>query len=307
VVFWNQTTHFLQLVEQQAQSGDWAREPARMIAPNSYVEWAVQSGDGPFSEGAIGHVKYVIDDGPDEAVFSWDNPKIGVNHVASSAPAGFVANSNDDGAADSGSNAHTHQAATFFFLREQSQPAHICNPYWVKHELSMQNQDALNAFDKAVGLISTEVGKESGISSWENTGCYDRAGAEPVRDAQHSTDGVYTVDGEIKGITVGDNWATTPNAWLPLTFGDPGIPDSIRFVRVEIEQGTAAHDYAEQHPINYRALLSVSGPMYVDTDGPFMEIHPNDASVAGSVALGLHVSTGLHLSTGTHQLLLPPP
>jgi hypothetical protein len=79
-----------------------------------------------------------------------------------------------------------------------------------------------------------------------------------VRDAQHSTDGFYTIDVALEALTVGGE--TAPAG---------------RFLRLEVEPGTRAHEVCVKAPVKEGTLVTFGGALVVDTDGPFLEIHPD--------------------------------
>ena len=81
----------------------------------------------------------------------------------------------------------------------------------------------------------------------------------PVRTAQHSTDGFWTIDLELTSFAIG---------------GTPGPPD--RFLRLEVEPGTAAHARCEQSIPTPAIRVRFGGAVVIDTDGPFLEIHPEE-------------------------------
>jgi hypothetical protein len=86
-----------------------------------------------------------------------------------------------------------------------------------------------------------------------------------VRDAQHSTDGFWTLDVALDRLGIGEMEAGTG-----------------RFLRIEVEPGTAAHAVCSARLIEARSAVRFEGPLLVDTDGPFLEVHPaEDFGVIG--------------------------
>ena len=83
----------------------------------------------------------------------------------------------------------------------------------------------------------------------------------PVRDAQHSTDGFWTIDVALAAFAIGETAADLTSA---------------RFLRLEVEPGTAAHSVCSAHRIGPTVPLSFGGAVVIDTDGPFLELHPED-------------------------------
>src|SRR5262249_42442101 len=117
----------------------------------------------------------------------------------------------------------------------------------------------LSWFDRMIAIVST-LFKRAGISGWSPTGCVALARGAAVRDAQHSTDGFWTIDIRLSDLTIGDRSAP---------------PD--RFLRVEVEPGTAAHEVCARSRILEGARLEVGGEVVIDNaPPPFPEIHPDD-------------------------------
>ncbi len=130
--------------------------------------------------------------------------------------------------------------------------------------LSVQPQPALGCIACALAFLTTPF-KLLGISGWKETGCTGRASGRAVRDAQHSTDGFWTVDVALASFVIGAS-ATPPD----------------RFIRVEVEPGTRAHDVCRQTRIRKSDLLAFSGFVVIDEDGPFLEVHPTDDFAVGA-------------------------
>lgn len=124
--------------------------------------------------------------------------------------------------------------------------------------LSDEPQKRLGWFSRVIGFLTTPF-KHVGISGWRETGCFARAVGVPVRDAQHSTDGFWTIDVSVRSFEIGEEVAP------------PG-----RFLRVEVEPGTNAHEVCESTKIAAGTVVQFGGAVVVDTDGPFLEIHPED-------------------------------
>ena len=125
-------------------------------------------------------------------------------------------------------------------------------------KLSGAPPPALGWFSRLIAWFTTPF-KFLGISGWEDTGCSGEGRGRLVRDAQHSTDGFWTVDVSLEGFAIGA---------LPAPHG--------RFLRLECEPGTAAHRACASLRLRARDDLRFGGPVVVDTDGPFLEIHPAD-------------------------------
>ncbi|HXM77179.1 MAG TPA: hypothetical protein VN971_10410, partial [Thermoanaerobaculia bacterium] len=102
--------------------------------------------------------------------------------------------------------------------------------------------------------------KRIGISGWEETGCDARGAGSPVRDAQHSTDGFWTIDVSLAEFSIG-----------PLE-ADLSFP---RYLRLEVEPGTRAHAICARARVRQGTLLSFAGAVVIDRDADFLEIHPD--------------------------------
>ncbi len=131
--------------------------------------------------------------------------------------------------------------------------------------LSTSPQEPLSWFDRAIAWFTTPF-KFCGISGWEETNCEAKASGRPVRDAQHSTDGFWTIDVALASFAVGAVAA-------PLT--------PPKFLRLEIEPGTKAHAVCAENRVRQGRLLTFGGAVVVDTDGPFLEVHPDDDFAVG--------------------------
>src|ERR1039457_4370417 len=89
---------------------------------------------------------------------------------------------------------------------EEHEPARTravaCDAAGTGELLSKEAQEALGGFARFIAFLTTPF-KRIGISGWKETGCAGEGSGRPVRDAQHSTDGVYTTDGTLQALTVG--------------------------------------------------------------------------------------------------------
>lgn len=143
--------------------------------------------------------------------------------------------------------------------REPAQfAAPACDPDGVFRVLRDRPNDALSWFDRLVAVLTTPF-KRLGISGWTPTGCAALARGVAVRDAQHSTDGFWTIDLSLSELTIGS---------LAAPAG--------RYLRVEVEPGTAAHDVCAKSRIERGARIEVGGEVVIDEDPPrFPEIHPD--------------------------------
>jgi len=141
--------------------------------------------------------------------------------------------------------------------------------------LSREPQESLGWLARAIAFLATPF-KFLGISGWTDTGCHAEASGSPVRDAQHSTDGFWTIDVGLDALRIGGASA-----------------EPRRFLRLEIEPGTRAHEICERSQVVAGAALCFGGPIVVDTDGPFLELHPDaefeisEISGSGTAAAGV--------------------
>ena len=126
--------------------------------------------------------------------------------------------------------------------------------------LSAEPQNRLSWFGRFIAVLTTPF-KFWGISGWKETGCGAEAAGQLVRDAQHSTDGFWTVDVRLESFRIG---TVSP---------DPG---ETRFIRVEVEPGTRAHEVCGATRVLEDMRLVFGGAVVVDTDGPFLEVHPEE-------------------------------
>ena len=135
-----------------------------------------------------------------------------------------------------------------------------CDPSGTIRMLSAAPRPALRWFDRLVSILTTPF-KRIGISGWEETGCDARGAGSPVRDAQHSTDGFWTIDVSLFEISIG-----------PLE-ADLSFP---RYLRLEVEPGTPAHAICARARVRQGTLLSFAGAVVIDRDADFLEIHPDE-------------------------------
>ena len=139
-----------------------------------------------------------------------------------------------------------------------------CEPAGTVGRLSVAPQPALGCFSRWIAIFTTPF-KFLGISGWTDTGCCGKGIGRLVRDAQHSTDGFWTLDVRLETFSIA---------------GRPGVPGC--FLRIEVEPGTRAHAACSEQTIARRCHVWFAGPVLVDDDGPFLEIHPDrDFEVIG--------------------------
>jgi len=135
-----------------------------------------------------------------------------------------------------------------------------CDPAKTLGMLSPQPQAALSWFDRFIAFVTTPF-KRIGISGWQETGCVGNGSGAPVRDAQHSTDGFWTIDVALSDFSVA---------------GVPADGSSVRYLRLEIEPDTAGHEVCATTPPKRGTLLGFGGAIVIDTDADFLEIHPDE-------------------------------
>jgi hypothetical protein len=133
----------------------------------------------------------------------------------------------------------------------------VCRPSDIVAQLDRLPQPELSWLDRKIGALTTPF-KYAGISGWEDTGCTGRLVGVAVRDAAHSSGGLFTIDVRLSSIRIGD---------------ETGLPG--RYLRIEVEPGTKAHHFARKHPIRRGTVVAASGPVVFDEDGPFLELHPD--------------------------------
>jgi hypothetical protein len=144
--------------------------------------------------------------------------------------------------------------------RPERLAAPTCQPSLTIGQLSAEPQEPLSWLERWIAFLTTPF-KFFGISGWQETGCDAAARGRPVRDARHSTDGFWTIDVQLESLAIG----TAP----------PDALEPRRFIRLEIEPGTLAHRFCARRFVTAGAVISFGGPVVVDTDGPFLEVHPD--------------------------------
>lgn len=111
--------------------------------------------------------------------------------------------------------------------------------------------------------LSTEF---HGPGSWAPTGCFAAGVGVPMRRAQHSTDGLYTIDLKLE--------------WLDVNGQQLGIADQ-RYIRLEVLPGRPAHGSVRRRRPSANDFVWFRGPLVWDNDrdcpnfcGGHMEVHP---------------------------------
>jgi len=150
---------------------------------------------------------------------------------------------------------HLHELAARKAFELAAEP--LCHAEATVAMLSHAAQPSLSWFSRLVAILTTPF-KRLGISGWKETGCIAEGEGVPVRPAQHSTDGFWTVDLHLSSLCIGTV-----------------IAPRDRYLRLEVEPGTDAHDVCERIPVTSSSQVSFGGVVVVDTDGPFLEVHPD--------------------------------
>jgi len=132
----------------------------------------------------------------------------------------------------------------------------VCDPPATIANLSSVPQPMVGWLSRWIAFLTTPF-KFLGISGWTDTGCSGSGSGRLVRDAQHSTDGFWTIDVSLESFAIGGEGATEGS-----------------FLRLEIEPGTPAHEVCSRRPVRAEDNVGFGGPLVVDTDGPFLELHP---------------------------------
>jgi hypothetical protein len=142
-----------------------------------------------------------------------------------------------------------------------------CAPSRVIRALDTVPQSRLTGFDMFIAKVSTPF-KRRGLSGWRETYCEAYAEGLLVRDAQHSTDGFWTMDLRLSLFAIAL---------------DTVIPTK-RFIRIEVEPRTRANTEVSATPPRQYDCIEVSGIVVIDTDRNFLEIHPDTgySRIAGS-------------------------
>jgi hypothetical protein len=247
VIIKNDTDRNLTFVSGSVQHGIVTQNPPSIIAPSGIGELFAESNG--VATGTEGTVTYQVTGVSGTASFHWDNPYVGSNSANGSAPPGFqVEQIGDTG----------NRTLVFFSIHAVNQATAICNPEWVLQHLGTHAEDSLDDFDKAVGFLTTPL-KRMGIGGWVDTGCDATAEGWPVRDAQHSTDGFWTIDVKLQQFTINGN----------------NVGKLQRFVRIEVEPGTPAHGSAAAKA---NSFIRFNGRVLIDTHhgDELIEVHPWD-------------------------------
>jgi hypothetical protein len=258
IVICNATEDAFALVSSEMDHGTLTSSPPEIISSHSYGEFEAVS-NGLFT-GTEGNVWYA-GVGGHVLTFRWGNPFLGRNSYAVTAAGSYsITAVGNEG----------NRTVLGFFVRSASNiGTDPCIRHWVVNQLSIAPQSRLTALDESSAFVTTPLFKKNGISGWTSTGCEATAEGVAVYPIAHSNDRFYTLDLSLRRLTI-DGESTTPHG---------------RYMRVEIEPDNVAHSAADRLASAIRAgtAVRVTGIVKIDTDGPFLEIHPLDPD--GSLSL----------------------
>lgn len=133
-----------------------------------------------------------------------------------------------------------------------------CRRSMVLSMLDTIPQPTLSGFDMFIARVSTPF-KRRGLSGWRETYCEAYAEGLLVRDAQHSTDGFWTMDLHLSLLAI------SPDTLTP----------ERKFIRIEVEPGTLANRQVTLAPPLRGDCVGIGGIVVIDTDANFLEIHPD--------------------------------
>jgi hypothetical protein len=133
-----------------------------------------------------------------------------------------------------------------------------CRASRTVRQLSRQPEEKLDAVDKVSAILTTPF-KQAGVSGWKDTGCNAEGVGVAVRDAQQSFPDFWTVDVRLTKFGIGG--VTAP---------------ADRYLRIEIWPKTRANAVAKTGQLRKGARIAFSGPVVIDADGPYLEVHPDE-------------------------------
>jgi hypothetical protein len=249
LVIQNETSKTMFFVRGRVAHGRVTSRPPSAIPPGGSGELRAESHG--FMTGTEGYVAYRLDGVSGEANFHWDNPFYGSNSASDSGPPGYATTHLGN---------HGNRTVVFFEIHQVGAPYTNCNARWVLNHLGTRSEPSLSAFDRDSGFFTTPL-KRLGFGGWVDTACFAVASGAPVRTAQHSTDGFWTIDIRLRSMTIRGQ--------------DAG---SGRFVRIEVEPGTPAHRVVARRPPRRGEALLFQGRVLIDTHHgeELIEVHPYD-------------------------------
>jgi hypothetical protein len=139
---------------------------------------------------------------------------------------------------------------------------HLNDSDYIVLHLSRHAQNYLQFYQRWPAVAFTPF-KSWGIFAWTDTGYTAEGWGQVVRDAQHSTDGFWTIDINLRFLSVrsGRQPASTMSGYG-------------RCVRLEVRPHTSAHaTCAARHP-KQGDTIEFGGKVLIDHDGPWYEVHP---------------------------------
>lgn len=256
VIIKNNSNHALFNAHWELSHGIVTSKPPGRIDPGGIGEMSAESNG--FATGTEGFVRYHVQGVSGDAQFNWDNPFVGNNSASGSGPPGYAVQLIGD---------KGNRTLAFYSFHDANVPAALCNADWVIGALGQHAEDKLDALDVGPGFLTTPL-KRLGFGGWVDTGCRAQAEGWVWRNAQWSTDKFYTIDIKLHLFIIGDKKLSIQ-------------PPSQRFVRLEVEPGTPAHNSANARTNQY---IRVEGIVLIDTHfgEELIEIHPYDPIVAVS-------------------------
>ena len=248
VIIQNETDKTMLFVRGHLDHGRVTQKPPSRIAPGATGE--LQAESHGFMTGTEGYVAYRLEGVNGEARFGWNNPFYGRNSASASGPPGYPASHIGN---------RGNRTLVFYEIHSAGAPGVRCNPGWVLGHLGTRPEPSLSVFERDTGAFSTPL-KRLGFGGWVDTGCDAVARGTPVRRAQHSTDGFWTIDVRLNSMTINGQSATRP------------------YVRIEVEPGTPAHAGAASNPPAGGAQIAFHGHILIDTHHgeELVEVHPYD-------------------------------
>jgi LysM domain len=140
-------------------------------------------------------------------------------------------------------------------VTENLLPKESCNVQGTLSSLSVAPVATLGEIDEDIAPLTTMF-KCLGIEGWLNTGCEAVGRGHPVREAQHSQDGFWTIDLALEDLQIQGQHANAG-----------------RFLRLEIRPNRPAHGVASQHLFTAADDICFGGPVLIDK-GKWLEVHP---------------------------------
>jgi len=140
-------------------------------------------------------------------------------------------------------------------ISEHLKSKETCNVQGTLSSLSTTPVATLGEVDMDIAPLTT-LFKCLGIEGWLNTGCEGVGSGRPVREAQHSQDGFWTIDLSLDDFEIQGQHS--------------GIG---RFLRLEVRPNRPAHSVASQHVFTASDRICFGGPIVIDK-GKWLEVHP---------------------------------